>query len=79
MFRWALVQEFDSISVECADIIFKNHWQHKKCPYLIDKSSIKNKCSFSKGLRRAFCLKKSRLSVGKSTRLLLSPTKKKTI
>lgn len=74
-----LVQEFESISVECADIIFKNHWQHKKCPYLIDKSSIQNKCSFCKGLRRAFRLKKSRLSVSKSTRLLLSPTKKKNI
>ncbi|XP_029340936.1 THAP domain-containing protein 6-like [Acyrthosiphon pisum] len=43
-----LVHEFEGISVECADIIFKNHWQHKKCPYLIDKSSIKNKCSFFK-------------------------------
>ncbi|KAL5244828.1 hypothetical protein ACI65C_012238 [Semiaphis heraclei] len=73
------VQEFESISVECADIVFKNHWQHKRCPYLIDKSSIQNKCSFCKGLRRTFRLKKSRLSVGKSTRLLLSPTKKKQV
>ena len=72
-----LVQEFESTSVECADIIFKNHWQHKKCPYLIDKSSNKNKCSFCKDLGRTFRIKKSRLSVGKSTRLLLSPTKKK--
>ncbi|XP_022171020.1 uncharacterized protein LOC111034219, partial [Myzus persicae] len=70
-----LVREFDGITVECADIV-QNHWRHKKCTFLIDISSIKTKCMFCDRLRIAFRMKKSRLSAGKSTRLLLSPSKK---
>ncbi|KAL4107529.1 hypothetical protein QTP88_017865 [Uroleucon formosanum] len=68
-----LVKEFDGITVECADIV-QNHWRHKKCTFFI--SSIKTKCMFCDRLRIAFGMKKSRLSAGKSTRLLLSPSKK---
>lgn len=31
---------------ECADIIVQKYWQLKKCPFLIDKSSINFKSSF---------------------------------
>jgi len=72
-----LVEEFDGITVNCAEVDFQNRWRHKKCEYLIDRSSSKNKCIFCKRLRIAFRVKKSRLSAGKSARLVLPPIKKK--
>lgn len=72
-----LVEEFGEITVDCADVVFQNRWRHKKCKYLIDKLSTKSKCIFCERLRTTFRMKKSRISAGKSTRLVLPSIKKK--
>lgn len=66
-----LDEEFDGIAVDCAEVVFQNRID------LIDRSSSTNKCIFCERLRIAFRVKKSRLSAGKSARLVLPPTKKK--
>ncbi|XP_026820232.1 uncharacterized protein LOC113558856 [Rhopalosiphum maidis] len=70
-----LIREFEGITVKCANIIAQKHWQHKKCPYLIDMSYIK--CSFCETLRSIFHMKRSRLRLKKSTKLFISLAKKK--